>query len=320
MSSRSPISIADALRAVTMLAAEGESRIRIIRQLGLDWVPACAPDAVMPQEYQAADRPPSEAAAQDQESVQGALPPTAPTDPPLFNEDAAFLLYPLPSEPIKLPAWIANPLPLSPRVRLTAETDPLFTPAWTRTLLSSALGTRDREGPFDMKAWVESLACLRPPDAPLRVVSRTLRRGVQVLCDRGESMQPFLDDQTSLIARIRQVVGPDRVDVSWFQDCPVRGCGGGSRRTWRAWSPPDPGTVILLLSDLGIARPSFSAFASTEEWAGFARAVQNHGCPLKAFVPYPPSRWPRMLMRSIHMIQWDRSTRPGVEMRRGANL
>jgi len=36
--------------------------------------------------------------------------------------------------------------------------------------------------------------------------------------------------------------------------------------------------------------------------------VRRAGCPLVAFVPYAPRRWPRALRRAMTIVQWDRRT------------
>lgn len=77
----------------------------------------------------------------------------------------------------------------------------------------------------------------------------------------------------------------------------------------RPYVPPLPGTPVILLSDLGIARPlGASDRASVDEWAAFASRVRAAGCPLIALLPYAPRRWPQKLRLHVVMIEWD----PGV--------
>jgi hypothetical protein len=93
-----------------------------------------------------------------------------------------------------------------------------------------------------------------------------------------------------------------------FTGCPSFGAGAG-RRPWPRYHPPSPPTPVLVLTDLGIARPALSGVSvQVEEWISFSAFLRSWGCPLVAFVPYPRSRVPLRLVREITVIQWDRMT------------
>lgn len=190
--------------------------------------------------------------------------------------------------------------------------EPLLFPVWTRAILSGALSSRTDDGPLDLKRVVEQIA---RGEASARLPRRprpTLARGVQVLVDRGETMLLFAEDQRWLEAEIQKVVGPGRAPVLYFEGCPTRRAGRGS---WSRWKPylehhlPRSGTVLLLLTDLGAGHPaSVAAPAGADEWLDFAGRLRRHGCPLVAFVPYAPARYPDALHRLVTIIQWDRTT------------
>ena len=186
---------------------------------------------------------------------------------------------------------------------------PLFVPLWTRGILSAALTTDSEDGPLDLESIAESLAhgeCIwQLPRLPWP----TLRRGVQVLVDKSDALVPFTRDQTWLQEEIRRVVGVDRVQILRFVGCPSRAVGTGPRKFWDKYRPPPSGTVVLLLTDLGIGMPMFATeVADVSEWLEFAKVIHRAGCPLVAFVPYTPSRWPRHLIGAMTIIQWDRGT------------
>ena len=182
--------------------------------------------------------------------------------------------------------------------------DPLFRPEWTRALLSGALSTEGGQGAIDFDRLAEMLASLNPVERLPRFPVPTLRRGVQVLVDRGECMQPFLGDQERILVALSHVIGKDRVIVMGFAGSPLRGTGAGSQWEWRSYAPPGPGTPVLLLTDLGIQ----SSGADESEWLEFSGALKHSGNPLVALVPYPPERWPRRLAGAIDIIPWDGST------------
>lgn len=187
--------------------------------------------------------------------------------------------------------------------------EPLFLPRLTRGILSAALSTISGDGPPDIEGIVEILASGEYIRQLPKLPQLTLRRGVQLLVDKSDSMVPFTRDQVWMQDEILRVVGKDKVNILRFVGCPLWGAGTGYRKTWTTYRPPPPGTVVLLLSDLGISRPMFSTnVASLSEWLDFASRVRRSFCPLVAFVPYSPSRWPRHLINVLTMVQWDRWT------------
>jgi hypothetical protein len=187
---------------------------------------------------------------------------------------------------------------------------PLYRPQKTRALLSTALATRREEGDIDIERVIDCVSRQRPLTFLPRLPVSTLRFGIQLLVDRGSGMAPFYEDQDILQRALLAVVGRDRVETLYFDDCPRRACGSGSRRTWsKQYKPPAAGTPAVLLSDLGIARKRQSGTgASVEEWQQFALLVCDANCPVIAIVPYGEARWPRQLRRLIAMVPWDRST------------
>lgn len=192
------------------------------------------------------------------------------------------------------------------------EPDPLLAPGWVRSVLSGALATLGSEGPLDVERLVRDVARA----APVRRVPRrpwpTLARGVQVLVDKSESMAPFARDQTWLVAQIRAVAGRETTRVLYFDGLPAWGAGPGSRRLWleyHPWHTPPSGTAVLLVSDLGLGAPLLGArSAGVASWRQLAEDLAHAGCPVVAFVPYGPRRWPRELRRAFHLLHWDPRT------------
>jgi hypothetical protein len=209
--------------------------------------------------------------------------------------------------------WPVEVKPLAPPIAEDVADapplEPLLVPAWVRGILSAALATPSPDGPLDLERLVDTVArrqpILRLPRQPLP----TLRQGVQVLVDTSPAMVPFARDRAWLVAEIRRVVGEDLTQVLRFAACPGRDAGPGSRRTWEAYRPPARGTVVLLLTDLGIGHPpSFADWADEREWLQFVGTVRHAGCPLVALVPYAEARWPRELRDAIAILAWDRRT------------
>lgn len=186
--------------------------------------------------------------------------------------------------------------------------EPLFQPNWTRTILSDALSTPSSEGEPDIAAIVEKIGCAQPLTELPRHMAPTLARGVQLLIDYSEAMEPFASDQIFLRDEILKVVGKDKSEVLAFSGSPLRGVGVGLQENWADYEPPIPGTPVLVLTDLGIGQPEFFfERADVHEWLEFAALIRKCSCPLIAFVPYPETRWPN-IRQALSILQWDRPT------------
>ncbi|HEV7681693.1 MAG TPA: hypothetical protein VGO68_06200 [Pyrinomonadaceae bacterium] len=186
--------------------------------------------------------------------------------------------------------------------------EPLLLPQWTRGILVAALATTTDDGLPDLEKVTQILARGDAIKELPTLSSPTLRRGIQLLVDKSQAMMPFAQDQVWLQKEILKVAGNDRVPVKRFLGSPLRGAGAG-RVPLPAYAPPLPGTPVVLLTDLGICQPMLTDdWADTSEWLKFSDLVRHAHCPLIAFVPYGPSRWPKKLARAMTIIQWDRRT------------
>lgn len=208
--------------------------------------------------------------------------------------------------------WISDVEPFPPQEDIVLveppPLEPLFTPRWTRGILSAAIATSVDDGPLDVGRVAEIIANCQVVKRLPTIPTRTLRRGAHLLLDKSRAMMPYARDQAWLTREILNVIGESHVEVFRFAGTPLRGAGTKSR-PWPLYRPPLPGTTVVLLTDLGICHPSIvSDRAGEEEWAEFGDAVRRAGCPLIAFVPYNSSRWPPKLTRFMTIIQWDRKT------------
>jgi hypothetical protein len=187
--------------------------------------------------------------------------------------------------------------------------EPLFFPRWTRAILSAGLATNSEVGEIDVDRAVKILASGQPLKTLPLLSTPTLTRGVQLLVDRSDAMTPFIRDQIRLQKEILATVGNDRVVIMRFVGCPTRRAGAGAEPTWSNYEPPASKAPVLLLSDLGIGKPSLDdERAGVSEWLTFIERVKKAKCPLLAFVPYEESRWPPTLASKMSIIQWDRNT------------
>jgi hypothetical protein len=188
---------------------------------------------------------------------------------------------------------------------------PLLRPDWSRGVLAAANETLVPDGPIDVDAMVERAARLEPLETVPRRPRPSLHRGVQLLVDIGEGMQPFRRDQEALAEATRSVVGKQAVEVLYFRDCPTRpeDAGPGSVWTWTRYRAPDPRRPVLVLSDFGIGGPPLRpGSSSVAEWVALARRLARRESRLSGLVPYPPARLPPGLRAVARLVEWDRST------------
>lgn len=186
----------------------------------------------------------------------------------------------------------------------------------SRSVILTILATISQEGDVDFNRIIDTL-CKNSivKDLP-RLNLATLRRGVQLLVDVGESMGPYKRDQIYLQSEIRRIIGKENTSVFRFVGTPLKGVKTGFQLEFSNYTAPRPGTPILLLTDLGIGQPPFSKDpANVGEWIEFINTIKRNKCPLIALVPYRNNRWPIQLKPLLHIIYWDRSTRL-LEVRR----
>ncbi|MET9833391.1 hypothetical protein ABZ078_29725 [Streptomyces sp. NPDC006385] len=195
-------------------------------------------------------------------------------------------------------------------LRARPPLEPLLTTRSSAAILSAALTTPVRDdGEPDIEALVDFFARGIPPTRLPRAPRPTLRFGVQVLVDLGDSMQPYRRDQQELVRQITGLVGAELTQIRYFADAPVRGAGPGGRRTWRPYRTPSQGTRVLVVSDLGVGGPLLHPRrASVAEWYDVLDEIVRAGCTALALVPYPVDRVPTELTRLLSALTWDRTT------------
>jgi hypothetical protein len=215
------------------------------------------------------------------------------------------------------PEWLAAARHLQTTVdahiRPTIPLEPLFPIRTSRAILSGALATPSATGPVHLQKVIELLSRAQVIQEIPCLSIPTLVRGVQLLIDCGEAMQPFAMDQAGLRAALVSVVGRDRTEILYFANSPLPYAGTGLRDEWPKYRVPASGTPVVALTDLGIGQPpSVADLARDADWQEFAATLTRTGCPLLALVPYPPRRWPTALSRNITIVQWDRATTASV--------
>ncbi|WP_105971620.1 hypothetical protein [Streptomyces geranii] len=308
---RPQIWAADVVRALKVARTERE-REQVLEMLGLAGGVPRTVDVPPPVRPPAPERP-AEAVREEPDARPADERTPGPDDED--RNEAADVTAELPLlRPARVESTGVPRDPVEPLARPTAERVPLphlplLVPRWTSAILRAMLSLQVREGPVDIPALIDTLAHGRPVARLPRRPVPTLRYGVQVLVDRGVGMQPFRRDQDQLVGQIRTVVGSGLVEVGYFSDLPQHGTGPGARWTRTAYTPPEAGRRILLLSDLGLGGPPDNPHrALRTDWEEFVGLVTRAGCSVVALSPYPPERWPGWMTRLLPLVSWDRTT------------
>lgn len=314
---RSLIFIGDLARAFGTLKPTDDATARKIAEaLGFEWraedEPGMAPvKEVTPQELAEIQRALEERRKREEIKVEEEKTKVQPSDDWLASVIAAKGKE-TGAQDVQL-----TPLPLErgDSERVPPPFVPLFLPLWTRAILSATLATESKEGPLDLERLIEQIARREELETVPRETVLTLRRGVQLLLDQSQAMLPYERDQQALTRAILNVMGNEKVQILRFAGCPSRKVWTRSNIQTETYTPPHAGTLVLVLSDLGLTHPRGATdWASVEEWSGFASEVKKAGCRLAALVPYAASRWGPLsdLRGLVRMIPWDRRTTAGL--------
>jgi hypothetical protein len=128
-----------------------------------------------------------------------------------------------------------------------------------------------------------------------------------VLADAGDGLKPFVVDRAETITALERLIGEASVQVGWFLDDPASGVGFQGELI--PYELPAPGVPVLLLTDLGIGGGGTRRrWPRREHLVALAGRLTAQGSPTLALVPFPPTRWPTGLDRSIGLVFWDRRT------------
>lgn len=310
------INLGDFVRACAELEADAEALLEIAKLLGL--TPADAATAADEESKSSVEEAPIFGTGVDSsaESPQAVPEPSADVTRDVLAESGTDDGDTIPGRLIKLPS--AHPTSLHvPTLSVQQSSGPspeleaLFHPRETRAILSKSLARATPSGPWDFDQVVERCARGEPLATVPQLEQSSLSCGVQLLVDRSEVMMVYAQDQARIRKIITRLVGENKTEVLGFSGFPSV-AGAGAAFEWEPYDNQMPplGTVVALLSDLGIGRPAWpNATATANQWRQFCGRLNRRNCPVVAFVPYGPSRWSQELKDSgIALIHWDRPT------------
>lgn len=230
-------------------------------------------------------------------------------DAPIFSPGDELSVEPL-GRAVSPPDWneAITRFVDTPDAETPLKAPPLFSSLQERPLITAVAISRSESGELDEERVVDQISRGEPLKQIPRRLRPTSRFGVQVLVDWGERLEPLREDQKAFVSSLAQIVGKHRVQVLRFHEFPDL-AGPGTRRTWRPYETPASGTVVLILSDLGLGWLSTPASTPRfSDWAGWARRVTSAGARPIGLVPHGPEHWPAELQHQLPLVHWDRIT------------
>jgi formylglycine-generating enzyme required for sulfatase activity len=141
------------------------------------------------------------------------------------------------------------------------------------------------------------------------VKKKSFHGPVHVLIDRNRSMEPFEEDADSLYRYIQKLAGTHACEGYWCFDTPddelVRL--SDKKRIENYPEVPLPQTILILISDLGAARPFAWSPVSPRRWSASLRRLAQLFYRIIVVSPYPKKRLPELRQPNIGIVPWGTS-------------
>ncbi|MCC6922346.1 MAG: formylglycine-generating enzyme family protein [Nitrosomonas sp.] len=221
------------------------------------------------------------------------------------------------TDELSLPDWLTQASPTlltetATRIPLCHQVKPLYTELadWPRVLpfLQKVLGDHvDGRGP-DTARLVKQVA----KGEMIRRIPRKQRHGwspkARILIDINDDNFPYRRDFMHLRDRLLQLRGNEGLDVQYIYDEP-----GGAiarydqqREIIEPWRLPEPGTPILILSDLAMQSQSRQSLYA---WLAFGQMLKAQGWRATVLMPVAERNIDYRLLRYFDCVVWDRASR-----------
>lgn len=242
--------------------------------------------------------------------------PPAPARPPQPSGEvltSQLIPKPRPTEPER-PDWLdGRP---SPRADIVPPRRvPLLTRNRAAGIIKAAVRVRRPGRRLDVSRLIRFVIERRPLDALPRLPVGGLENGVDLVCDYGESMQPFHADLQMLADSFSSVLGTQGCRVYEYDGNPNRALTWSTNDEPISWTPTASRPVVLA-TDFGRGNPNAIAQRlQRPAWRDFVRQLSMAGAPLVAFTPLRPVDLPRWLGARIKIVHWDPRTRAGAVSR-----
>jgi len=214
--------------------------------------------------------------------------PPLPTEQPDLMPDPAILW---PDQPKTLPPWPS----LTPRPVLLTRLRTHITTLWPGSGL-------------DIATTLHHLARARQIDRLPRRRQRRWGDRLHIIDDRSRRLTPFWEDQNEIHYWLHQLFPRHAVTHGrYFEGLTRPWCFGPDGSLGNDYALPPPGTVVLVLGDLGCLAPWSGPAAF---WLAFGQHLRAAGCHPVALLPCPPARCPAALTRIWQVLAWEIAAPP----------
>ncbi|CAK8713248.1 hypothetical protein KKHLCK_02285 [Candidatus Electrothrix laxa] len=175
---------------------------------------------------------------------------------------------------------------------------------WRRIwpFLRAVLGAQDQSRQLDLDRIVRSLARGEVLHRLPYLSRASWAMRAQVLVDLDPQIHFFWHDFYDLVERLQGMRGRMGLDLLCFEDGPLEPCTAfdPERRNRQVpYRPPDPGTPILILSDLGLLNKR------EQGWLILGRRLQRAGLRPVVLMPCPERYWHGELAELFQLVVWD---------------
>lgn len=195
-----------------------------------------------------------------------------------------------------------------------APLESLFSPGRSRAILRE-LASLSRPGDVpDVAAIVQGLAQGQAWTRLPCQARSSLAHSLHLLLDAGPDMLVFGRDKQQLAQSAAKLLGRERLRVADFIGSPVQGLRAQRQLDWQRWRWPARQSVLLVVSDLGLASPSGSA--AGPHWSDWLAQARQRGLRSIVLIPYARDRWPLLADEFDLALSWDQIT--GVQALRRA--
>lgn len=187
---------------------------------------------------------------------------------------------------------------------------PLLDEKWFRAIMSLILATPTVTSEIDFKRLEARLVKLAPVRELPKIYRNTLQKGVQIMLDVSESMQPFRRDQEELVSALAGLLDKSRLKIFKYElkTAPDK------RLVWHPRGVPDlqAETPVLMVTNFHVSnRQRLHRIESHAPLVDFFGELENKKCPVAALVPLPEELFPKDLKNFAGCsYSWDRDTSP----------
>lgn len=188
----------------------------------------------------------------------------------------------------------------------------LFDEKWFRAIMSLILATSAPTREIDLNFIEQRLINLSVLEKVPMLYRKTLNRGVQVMLDVSDAMQPYRRDQKEMLSSLFSLFDEHRIKVFQFEfeTLPQK------RIAWhdKPVKPIHPEIPILMITNFFTSnRQRLWRIENYEPLMQFFQEAKNKKCPVAALVPLTKTEFPADLKRFISCSYvWDRTTTPQV--------